>query len=143
MPRPPPTTTRELVYELLDWDEYPDSGLIIDAVSRFSQHRQPFQVFYHAIRQYVRAYVRWFRDEPIGNQIHSQFFSYYYHYNGSAADLRSGRHNNAFDMAAFLMFRDGYRARVIRDPSRRTYYIIDVVPPDRCYMVLPESAAAA
>lgn len=145
----------EILESDLAYDEYPPSAFIIEALGYTTRHRQPLQVFYHAIRAYVRNFIRdapaEIRD-PRDSQIVGQFLSYYFYYTRgdpgpdplrrAANDLWTGLHNYEYHEAAGTMFNEGYRAVTTGSGWRRR---IDILPPGNPnpYYILPESAAAA
>lgn len=121
----------------LDWEEHPSETTVVEAVSFFTAHTQPFQVFYHALRIYVG------RGDEF-SPIYGQFLSYFFHYGGKPSWLRTGRHNYAAWQASELMYAEGYRARVgvVQRLGCRCSEIRIVAPSD-VYYVLPESASCA
>lgn len=52
------TSMDELLDIDLAWDAYPPYSVLVEAIRRFTQHRQPFKVFYHAIRGHVHQILR-------------------------------------------------------------------------------------
>lgn len=91
----------------LPWDAYPSRNTIIEALGLWSSRRQPFQLFYHAIRRYIRL-----NPPHVDQDIRLQFISYYRYYGGTQTDLVTGLHNQAYYRAAQLMFSEGYRAAI-------------------------------
>ena len=127
----------DLMLTELNWQSNPCKNTIIEAASLFTTYRQPVQLFYHAIRAYIRDNRR--------NQTATtgQYLALYYNYGGLQPNLHE--HSNASRQAALAMFAEGYRV-VFR--SRRDFLGVplrdfDIIAPQRAVYICPESAACA
>ena len=142
----------------LAYNEYPPPQLIAEAIALTTRHRQPLQVFYHAIRAYVRKFIRsniQIHEAELheDSKIVGHFLSYYFWYSRddpgpdpirrAASDLRTGLHNYEYRNAARALFAEGYRA-IIKPYGWWVAPVIGILPPvGNPYYILHETAPAA
>lgn len=133
--------SRDIVGIDLAWDAYPSDNIVIQAIASFSSYRQPFQIFYHAIKNYVKK----IGNEQTRPPVYQQFVAYYFYYGGTQTNLRTGEHDYAYWKSAQSMYAEGYRARVKHCVCCRMCRInhIDIRPPDHVLSISPEVAIPA
>ena len=132
-------TPREIILQQeLGWRDYPSPYTVEEVISLYTTHSQPLQLFYHALKTYVRT------AGVESSPLYGQFLCYYYHYGGTPAGLRTGMHSHGYLQAASLMYTEGYRARLRY--CRRFGMIVrsvEIVPPSHVHHIIPEAAACA